>query len=143
MELHDVRISIPVGTSSPPEIVAVDGSHRFNGQEATLLWTMDLLDQSNKTGSLEFNIASRDPEAFFPITVTFASTQLFCDVQVRGVSCHVVGGCDGDVGRSRKTEPPVICRAEFVDISESDPLLLCSGTWQSRCVAAHGLTSLP
>lgn len=82
MELHDVRISIPLGSSAVPEIAAVDGSHRHNAQEGTLLWTMDLLDQSNKTGSLEFNIASRDPEAFFPITVTFASTQLFCEVQV-------------------------------------------------------------
>lgn len=82
MELHDVRISIPLGSSAVPEIAAVDGSHRHNSQEGTLLWTMDLLDQSNRTGSLEFNIASRDAEAFFPITVTFVSTQLFCDVQV-------------------------------------------------------------
>lgn len=82
MELHDVRISIPLGSSAVPEIAAIDGSHRHLTQEGTLLWTMDLLDQSNRTGSLEFNIASRDPEAFFPITVTFASTQLFCNVQV-------------------------------------------------------------
>ncbi|CAM9655664.1 unnamed protein product [Pylaiella littoralis] len=85
MELHDVRISIPLGSSAVPEIAAIDGSHRHITQEGTLLWTMDLLDQSNRTGSLEFNIASRDPEAFFPITVTFASTQLFCNVQVAGV----------------------------------------------------------
>lgn len=82
MELHDVRISIPLGSSAVPEIAAIDGSHRHLSQEGTLLWTMDLLDQSNRTGTLEFNIASRDPEAFFPITVTFASTQLFCNVQV-------------------------------------------------------------
>eukprot|EP00752_Nemacystus_decipiens_P006372 g5744.t1 len=85
MELHDVRISIPLGSAAVPEIAAIDGSHRHLSQEGTLLWTMDLLDQSNSTGSLEFNIASRDPEAFFPITVTFASTQLFCNVQVAGV----------------------------------------------------------
>ncbi|CAN0418688.1 unnamed protein product [Laminaria digitata] len=85
MELHDVRICIPLGSSAAPAIAAIDGSHRHNAQEGTLLWTMDLLDQSNRTGSLEFNILSRDPEAFFPITVTFASTQLFCDVQVSGV----------------------------------------------------------
>ena len=77
-----MRISIPLGSSAAPVIAAIDGSHRHNAQEGTLLWTMDLLDQSNRTGSLEFNILSRDPEAFFPITVTFASTQLFCDVQV-------------------------------------------------------------
>ncbi|CAN0055280.1 unnamed protein product [Ectocarpus sp. 8 AP-2014] len=86
MELHDVRISIPLGSSAVPEIAAIDGSHRHLTQEGTLLWTMDLLDQSNRTGSLEFNIASRDAEAFFPITVTFASNQLFCDVQVAGVT---------------------------------------------------------
>ncbi|CAM9972561.1 unnamed protein product [Ascophyllum nodosum] len=85
MELHDVRITIPLGSSAVPEIAAADGSYRHNSQEGTLVWSMDLLDQSNKTGSLEFNIASRDTEAFFPITVTFASKQLFCDVQVAGV----------------------------------------------------------
>lgn len=87
MELHDVRISIPLGSSAVPEIATIDGSHRHMTQEGTLLWTMDLLDQSNRTGSLEFNIASRDAEAFFPITVTFASNQLFCDVQVSFVVC--------------------------------------------------------
>lgn len=83
MELHDVRISIPLGSSAAPQIASVDGSHRHNAQEGTLLWSMDLLDHTNSTGSLEFNIACRDPEAFFPITVSFASNQLFCDVQVR------------------------------------------------------------
>lgn len=85
MELHDVRISIPLGSSVAPEIASADGSYRHNSQEGTLLWSMDLLDQSNKMGSLEFNIASRDAEAFFPITVSFASKQLFCDVKVAGV----------------------------------------------------------
>ncbi|CAM9239413.1 unnamed protein product [Discosporangium mesarthrocarpum] len=86
MELHDVRICIPLGTSEPPQIVSVDGSHRHNPQEGTLTWHMDLLDSSNAQGSLEFNIASRDTEGFFPITVTFGSSQMFCDVQVAGVS---------------------------------------------------------
>lgn len=99
MELHDVRISIPLGSSAVPEIAAIDGSHRHLSQEGTLLWTMDLLDQSNRTGSLEFNIASRDPEAFFPITVTFASTQLFCNVQVGHANVRFPGSWDGGGSR--------------------------------------------
>lgn len=83
MELHDVRITIPLGTSAAPQIAAADGTYRHNAQDGSLLWSMEMLDQSNGTGSLEFNVASRDPEAFFPITVAFSSPQLFCEVQAR------------------------------------------------------------
>jgi coatomer subunit delta len=47
---------------------------------------MDLVDASNSTGSLEFVISGRDPQAFFPITVSFASQSLYADINVVSVT---------------------------------------------------------
>ena len=86
MDLHDVRIRIPLGTSEAPGILSVDGSHRFNPQSGELLWELQLIDKSNSSGSLEFTIAQKNVDAFFPITVEFCSQQLFCNVDVTSVT---------------------------------------------------------
>lgn len=85
IELHDVRIRIPLGTSDAPGILSADGSYKHNASAQELLWEINLIDQSNSTGSLEFNIAQRNADAFFPIEVQFSSQQLFCNVQVSSV----------------------------------------------------------
>jgi hypothetical protein len=76
-----------------------------------MIWQLDLIDSSNSAGrcvvqlplpdtsdsrnaehipsaqnSLEFTISGRDPGAFFPISVSFASQSLYVDVAVQGVS---------------------------------------------------------
>ena len=83
--LRDVRIKIPLGTSNAPNIIAVDGMHKHNAQAGELLWQLDIIDNSNATGSLEFTIQQRDADAFFPITVDFSSPQIFCDMSVQSV----------------------------------------------------------
>jgi hypothetical protein len=80
-----VRITIPLGTSAVPSIVSVDGSHKHNAQTGELTWRIDLIDASNSTGSLEFNVQQRDSEAFFPINVQFASQKLYSSVEVVSV----------------------------------------------------------
>lgn len=85
LELHDVRICIPLGTSASPTILTVDGSHKHNSQTGELTWQIDLIDSSNSSGSLEFNVQQRDAEAFFPITVQFVSQQLYSSVEVLNV----------------------------------------------------------
>lgn len=85
MDLYDVCIRIPLGTSEAPGILSVDGSHKHNASTGELLWEIDMIDSSNSTGSLEFNIAQRNADAFFPITVTFSSHQLYCNVDVTTV----------------------------------------------------------
>ncbi len=85
VELHDVKIHIPLGNSAQPNIVSVDGSHRYNSSQQELIWELDMIDRSNSTGSLEFNIQQKDSNAFFPIHVHFASKQLFCTVDVSEV----------------------------------------------------------
>jgi coatomer subunit delta len=91
MDLHDVRIRIPLGTSDSPTILSVDGSHRYNSQTCELIWELQLIDRSNSTGSLEFTISQKTSDAFFPITVQFSSQQLFCPVDVVSVNSVETG----------------------------------------------------
>ena len=83
--LHNVVIKIPLGTSNAPNIIAVDGMHKHNAQAGELYWTIDMIDSSNDTGSLEFTIQQRDTDAFFPVNVEFSSPGLYCDLEVQSV----------------------------------------------------------
>lgn len=85
MELHDVKIHIPLGTSASPNIASIDGSYRHSSSTGELIWELDMIDKSNSSGSLEFTIQQKDADAFFPITVHFASKQLYCAVDVTEV----------------------------------------------------------
>ena len=85
MELHGVRIKIPLGTSDAPSIVAIDGSYKHFPAANEMVWMIDLIDGSNATGSLEFSINQRQADAFFPLQVQFVSQQLFCDLDVTQV----------------------------------------------------------
>jgi hypothetical protein len=85
LELHDVRIRIPLGTSEMPGILSVDGSYKHNSSAQEMIWEIPLIDSSNTTGSLEFNIAQKNSDAFFPISVQFSSQKLLCDLDVSSV----------------------------------------------------------
>ena len=85
MELKDVNIQIPLGTTEAPSIVSVDGDYKHNSRDGVMLWHLDLIDSSNSTGTLEFTIPGGDAEAFFPLEVAFYSEKLFCEVGVGGV----------------------------------------------------------
>lgn len=84
-ELHDVQIHVPLGTSDAPEIVNVDGTHRHNANTGDLVWHVPLIDSSNMSGSLEFNISQKSTDAFFPIEVSFSSQNLFCNVEADSI----------------------------------------------------------
>eukprot|EP00753_Platysulcus_tardus_P016193 PLAT5465.1.p2 GENE.PLAT5465.1~~PLAT5465.1.p2 ORF type:complete len:574 (+),score=342.39 PLAT5465.1:47-1768(+) len=86
MELHDVVITIPLGSSEKPQIVTVDGLYTHNAREGTLEWQIDTLDASNDTGTLEFNIATSDADAFFPLSLNFTSVATCCDIGVVSVT---------------------------------------------------------
>ncbi|KAH8097459.1 hypothetical protein JL720_350 [Aureococcus anophagefferens] len=90
MELYDVVIRIP-GCGNAPEIVSVDGSHTHDAKEEVLDWKLDMVDGSNKQGTLEFNINARDADDFFPIAVTFRSKSLYYDAPIASVTA-----IDGD-----------------------------------------------
>lgn len=82
-ELHDVQVRIPLGTSAAPNVVSVDGQFKHLSSSSELLWEMDLVaENSFANASLEFSIAQRDADAFFPISVSFSSQQLYCSMDV-------------------------------------------------------------
>lgn len=84
--LHDVKIKIPLGTSDVPNILNIDGNFKHSPAANELVWEIDLIDSSNASGSLEFMISQKSVDVFFPIHVSFQSNELFCDLEVSGVS---------------------------------------------------------
>eukprot|EP00595_Chromulina_sp_UTEXLB2642_P002310 CAMPEP_0196764596 /NCGR_PEP_ID=MMETSP1095-20130614/6480_1 /TAXON_ID=96789 ORGANISM="Chromulina nebulosa, Strain UTEXLB2642" /NCGR_SAMPLE_ID=MMETSP1095 /ASSEMBLY_ACC=CAM_ASM_000446 /LENGTH=361 /DNA_ID=CAMNT_0042120591 /DNA_START=484 /DNA_END=1569 /DNA_ORIENTATION=- len=88
IELNDVIIHIPLGTSESPNIVSIDGNYKHNHSEHELIWDIGLIDSSNASGSLEFNINQKNLDSFFPITIEFQSNTLLCDIDIASVN-HV------------------------------------------------------
>mmetsp|Transcript_23160 Transcript_23160/g.61928 ORF Transcript_23160/g.61928 Transcript_23160/m.61928 type:complete len:514 (-) Transcript_23160:306-1847(-) len=85
-ELHNVTIAIPLGTANMPQIISMDsGNHRHNRSAEELIWEIPLIDSSNKSGTLEFNVAQKDSDAFFPINIGFGSQQLHAGIDVGAV----------------------------------------------------------
>lgn len=85
-ELHNVTISIPLGTANMPQIISMDsGTHRHNRSAEELVWEIPLIDSSNKSGTLEFNVQQKDSDAFFPININFGSQQLHAGIDVGAV----------------------------------------------------------
>lgn len=107
--LHDVHIKIPLGTSESPSIIACDGTYKHSPSHAELEWQINLIDQSNSSGSLEFNILQRNQNAFFPVTVVFSSDQLFCNIDVANVtSADGVSPIMYGISKNMSTEEYVI-----------------------------------
>ncbi|KAG1679134.1 hypothetical protein FOA52_000489 [Chlamydomonas sp. UWO 241] len=90
MDLHNVEIAIPL-PGHAPTVNQADGEWRFDSKRNCLLWTLDLIDDSNRSGSMEFVVAAADPSVFYPIDVTFSSKTIFADVHVDTVE-HTQSG---------------------------------------------------
>ncbi|XP_062376835.1 archain 1b [Sardina pilchardus] len=91
LELKDVVITIPLPSGvGAPVIGDVDGDYRHDSRRNNLEWSLPVIDTDNKTGSMEFSIAGQTSD-FFPISVSFVSTNNFCDIQVLKVTA-----VDGD-----------------------------------------------
>jgi hypothetical protein len=56
--------------SSTPKIAEVgEGEARYDGRKEAVEWRIEMVDGSNKTGSMEFTAPDTDPASFFPINV--------------------------------------------------------------------------
>lgn len=87
MELKNVVISIPVPPSrDPPTVTTCDGDFRFDARGGVMEWNIQLIDSSNRSGSMEFSVPVADTEAFFPIEVNFSSNKTFCDIDVAAIT---------------------------------------------------------
>ena len=87
MDLHQVTVTIPVPASREPPVVNMcDGQWRHDSRKHCLTWQIDLIDDQNRNGSMEFSVPASDPAAFFPIDVSFSSKGTYCGVAVDTVT---------------------------------------------------------
>lgn len=77
--LKDVTVIIPYATSEPA-VSSFDATYEVSGD--SLEWTIGLVDDSNSTGSFEFEAQAGDENEFFPMQVKFGKTKPFIDVDV-------------------------------------------------------------
>lgn len=92
LELQDVVITIPIPSGvGAPVVGDMDGEYNYDSKKHVLDWRVSVIDQSNKTGSMEFTVPGI-PEDFFPIKVYFISTKSYCHIEVGGVSEAQGGG---------------------------------------------------
>lgn len=86
MTLHDVVITVPLGTDAAPRVAACSGDWKHNTRENVLTWHVESIDADNSTGSLEFAIKSRNEDGFFPVSLSFTSGETLCPLAVRDVA---------------------------------------------------------
>lgn len=65
-----------------PIVNECDGEYTHDSRKSLLLWTLPLVDSTNKSGSLEFTFAVGLPGDFFPVNVSFASGRSYADLKV-------------------------------------------------------------
>ena len=59
-----------------------EGEYYHDSRKNMLEWKLPLIDDSNKTGSMEFSINGH-PDDFFPVHVSFVSKKSYCEIEVR------------------------------------------------------------
>lgn len=91
-ELHQVQIAIPILSQELPQIRSIDGQYRMDKSTNELIWEIDMIDSSNSSGNLEFSIAEKDMDSFFPIQLSFASPSMYCNMEVGSVRALPAGG---------------------------------------------------
>jgi len=80
-DLQNVVIAIPIPGSAPVVGEAV-GSYDYDPKKSVLLWKLPLIDNDNRTGSLEFTVPQAPNSRFFPVQVSFSSQSAFASIQV-------------------------------------------------------------
>lgn len=77
--LRDVVVMIPYSTSEPA-VSSFDAVYEVSGD--SLEWSIGTVDDSNSTGSFEFEAQAKDESEFFPMNVRFTKTKPFIEVDV-------------------------------------------------------------
>ena len=77
--LQDVVVTVPYATSEPA-VSSFDAMYEVTGD--SLEWTIGPVDDSNPSGSFEFEAQAEDEAEFFPMKVKFKKSKPFVDVGV-------------------------------------------------------------
>ncbi|XP_031250572.1 coatomer subunit delta-like [Pistacia vera] len=82
-DLQNVVISVPLpALREAPIVKQIDGEWRYDSRNSVLEWSILLIDNSNRSGSMEFVVPPADSSAFFPISVRFSATSTYSDLKV-------------------------------------------------------------
>ncbi|KAJ0077090.1 hypothetical protein Patl1_36201 [Pistacia atlantica] len=82
-DLRNVVISVPLpALREAPSVRQIDGEWRYDSRNSVLEWSILLIDNSNRSGSMEFVVPPADSSAFFPISVRFSATSTYSDLKV-------------------------------------------------------------
>ncbi|XP_059456748.1 coatomer subunit delta-like [Corylus avellana] len=85
-DLRNVVISVPLpALREAPNVRQIDGEWRYDSRNSVLEWSILLIDNSNRSGSMEFVVPPTDSSIFFPISVRFSATNTFSDLKVINV----------------------------------------------------------
>ncbi|KAI5401619.1 hypothetical protein KIW84_066191 [Lathyrus oleraceus] len=85
-DLQNVVVSVPLPPlREAPSVKQIDGEWRYDSRNSILEWSVLLIDDSNRSGSMEFVVPQADSSAFFPISVRFIATDTFSDLKVTNI----------------------------------------------------------
>ncbi|XP_034689135.1 coatomer subunit delta [Vitis riparia] len=85
-DLRNVVISVPLpALREAPNVKQIDGEWRYDSRNSILEWSILLIDNSNRSGSMEFVVPPADSSVFFPISVRFTAAKTFSDLKVVNV----------------------------------------------------------
>ncbi|XP_059437970.1 coatomer subunit delta-like [Corylus avellana] len=85
-DLRNIVISVPLpALREAPSVRQIDGEWRYDSRNSVLEWSILLIDNSNRSGSMEFVVPPTDSSIFFPISVQFSATNTFSDLKVINV----------------------------------------------------------
>lgn len=86
--LKDVVVVIPYSTSEP-SVSSFDAVYEVSGD--SIDWTIGDVDDSNPSGSFEFEAQAQSESDFFPMQVRFSKTRPWVDIDVNSVSLLSMG----------------------------------------------------
>nr|XP_043632209.1 coatomer subunit delta-2-like [Erigeron canadensis] len=85
-DLQNVVISVPLpALREAPNVRQIDGEWRFDSRNSILEWSLLLIDDSNRSGSMEFVVPAVDTSVFFPIAVRFTASSTFSSMKVASI----------------------------------------------------------
>mmetsp|Transcript_51558 Transcript_51558/g.120955 ORF Transcript_51558/g.120955 Transcript_51558/m.120955 type:complete len:515 (+) Transcript_51558:226-1770(+) len=85
LDLANLRVIVPCPAQATVADVS-EGDARYLAKSGTVEWRVELVDDANRSGNMEFSADDVDADAFFPISVSFTATGTLCGIQVSTVS---------------------------------------------------------
>jgi len=84
LALSSLRVVVPCPSEASVSDVS-EGDARYLARNETVEWRVELVDDSNRSGSIEFSADDVDADAFFPISVAFSASETLSGLSVATV----------------------------------------------------------